>query len=98
MRNPQRNPCILFGLLQSARDLFEEVSRQPANSDLNARSLVLLSMVDQTVGDGVQSLKSLQNLADDPTEALSQLSRMRQQGLITEAEFNAKRAEIIARL
>ena len=36
--------------------------------------------------------------ADDPTEALSQLSRMRQQGLITEAEFSAKRAEIIARL
>jgi len=34
----------------------------------------------------------------DPTEALSQLGRMREQGLITEAEFNAKRAEIIARL
>jgi tetratricopeptide (TPR) repeat protein len=48
-----------------ARDLFEEVSRQPANSDLNARSLVLLSMVQQTVGDGVQSLKALQDLADD---------------------------------
>ena len=34
----------------------------------------------------------------DPTEAMSQLSRMRELGLITEAEYDAKRTEIIARL
>jgi len=57
-----------------ARDLFEEVSRQPANADLNAHSLVLLSMVDQTVGDGVQSLKALQDLADDEPDHPALLS------------------------
>ena len=48
-----------------ARDLILEVSKQPANSDIQARSLVLLSLVDQTVGDGMESLKDLQTLADD---------------------------------
>jgi serine/threonine protein kinase/tetratricopeptide (TPR) repeat protein len=48
-----------------ARNMIQEVVRQPANGDIKARSLMLLSMVDQTVGDGVQSLKSLQTLADD---------------------------------
>jgi len=48
-----------------ARDLIQEVAKQPANDDIQARSLVLLSLVDQTVGDGTESLKALQTLADD---------------------------------
>ena len=48
-----------------ARDLFQEVARQPVNSDIRARALVLLATVQQTVGDGVQSLKALQELSDD---------------------------------
>ncbi|MFZ5855107.1 MAG: SHOCT domain-containing protein [Chloroflexota bacterium] len=34
----------------------------------------------------------------DPTEALGQLSRMRELGLVTEAEYETKRAEILGRL
>lgn len=34
----------------------------------------------------------------DPTEALGQLSRMRELGLVTEAEYEGKRADILARL
>ena len=48
-----------------ARDLFQEVARQPANDDIKARALVLLSAVQQAVGDGVQSLKALQELSDE---------------------------------
>jgi len=51
--------------LAQARDLFVEVSKQPANKNILARSLVLKSMVEQKAGDGVASLKSLQMLADE---------------------------------
>jgi len=36
--------------------------------------------------------------ADDPTAALQKLAALKEQGLITAEEFDAKRAEIIARL
>jgi len=51
--------------LAQARDLFVEVARQAANGNIKARALVLSSMVEQKAGDGVQSLKSLQALAEE---------------------------------
>lgn len=51
--------------LAQARDLFVEVARQSANGNILARALVLRSMVEQKAGDGVQSLKSLQALAEE---------------------------------
>ncbi len=51
--------------LAQARDMFVEVARQAASGDILARSLVLRSMVEQKAGDGVQSLKSLQALAEE---------------------------------
>ncbi|HNY30217.1 MAG TPA: protein kinase [Fibrobacteria bacterium] len=51
--------------LAQAKDLFEEVANKPANRDLRARALLLRSHAERSVGDGTQSLKILQMLADE---------------------------------
>lgn len=51
--------------LAQAKDLFEEVALKPANRDLRARALLLRSHAERNVGDGTQSLKILQVLADE---------------------------------
>lgn len=54
--------------IAQARDMVEDVVRTPTNKDIQARSLVLKSLIDQSVGDGTQSLKTLQTLAEEAPE------------------------------
>lgn len=49
-------------------------------------------------GSGVLHTELITRKADDPTEKIRQLKEMRDSGLITEQEYESKKAEILARM
>lgn len=51
------------------------------------------------IGAGTALFTNVQTLGkEDPSESLTKLNRMRETGLITEQEYEAKRQEIISRI
>ena len=79
---------------QALRDLGQELSKAMEQAQRLARQAA--DDVSRLVGD--PPLRRPKRAPDAPTELIRETARLRDEGLITEEEFQAKKAELLSRL
>ena len=79
---------------QALRDLGQELSKAMDQAQRLARQAA--DDVSKLVGD--QPLRRPKRAPDAPTELIREIARLRDEGLITEEEFQAKKADLLSRL
>ena len=79
---------------QALRDLGQELSKAMDQAQRLARQAA--DDVSKLVGD--PPLRRPKRAPDAPTELIREIARLRDEGLITEEEFQAKKADLLSRL
>ena len=79
---------------QALRDLGQELSQAMDQAQRLARQAA--DDVSRLVGD--PPLRRPKRAPDSPTELIREIARLRDEGLITEEEFQAKKADLLSRL
>jgi hypothetical protein len=79
---------------QALRDLGQELSKALEQAQRLARQAA--DDVSKLVGD--PPIRRPRRAADAPGELIREIARLRDEGLITEEEFQAKKADLLARL
>jgi Short C-terminal domain len=79
---------------QALRDLGQELSKAMDQAQRLARQAA--DDVSRLVGD--PPLRRPKRAPDSPTELIREIARLRDEGLITEEEFQAKKADLLSRL
>jgi Short C-terminal domain len=79
---------------QALRDLGQELSKALDQAQRLARQAA--DDVSRLVGDPPR--RRSRRGPDAPTELIREIARLRDEGLITEEEFQAKKAELLSRL
>jgi hypothetical protein len=79
---------------QALRDLGQELTKAMDQAQRLARQAA--DDVSRLVGD--PPLRRSKRAPDAPTELIREIARLRDEGLITEEEFQAKKAELLSRL
>jgi hypothetical protein len=81
---------------QAARDVGQELSRvidQATKLARQAREDLL-----RLVGDPMTTMRPRKRTPDGPAELIREMGRLRDEGLITEEEFQAKKADLLSRV
>lgn len=79
---------------QALRDLGQELSKAMDQAQRLARQAA--DDVSRLVGD--PPLRRPKRAPDSPTELIREIARLRDEDLITEEEFQAKKADLLSRL
>jgi Short C-terminal domain len=79
---------------QALRDLGQELGKAMEQAQRLARQAA--EDLSKLVGD--PPLRRPKGGADSPTALIREIARLRDEGLITEEEFQAKKAELLSRL
>jgi hypothetical protein len=79
---------------QALRELGQELSKAMDQAQRLARQAA--EDVSRLVGD--PPLRRPKRAPDSPTELIREIARLRDEGLITEEEFEAKKADLLSRL
>ena len=79
---------------QALRDLGQELSKAMDQAQRLARQAA--DDVSKLVGD--PPLRRPKRAPDAPTELIREIARLRDEGLITDEEFQAKKADLLSRL
>ena len=79
---------------QALRDLGQELSKAMDQAQRLARQAA--DDVSKLVGD--PPLRRPKRAPDSPTELIREIARLRDEDLITEEEFQAKKADLLSRL
>ncbi len=79
---------------QAFRDLGQELSKAMEQAQRLARQAA--DDVSKLVGD--PPIRRPKRAPDAPTELIREIARLRDEGLITEEEFQAKKADLLSRL
>ncbi len=79
---------------QALRDLGQELSKAMDQAQRLARQAA--DDVSKLVGD--PPLRRPKRAPDSPTELIREIARLRDEGLISEEEFQAKKADLLSRL
>jgi Short C-terminal domain len=79
---------------QALRDLGQELTKAMEQAQRLARQAV--DDLSKLVGD--PPLRRSRRAPDTPAEKIREIARLRDEGLITEEEFQAKKAELLSRL
>ena len=79
---------------QALRDLGQELSKATDQAQRLARQAA--DDVSKLVGD--PPLRRPKRASDSPTELIREIARLRDEDLITEEEFQAKKADLLSRL
>jgi Short C-terminal domain len=79
---------------QALRDLGQELSRAMEQAQRLARQAA--DDVSKLVGD--PPIRRPRRAAEAPSELIREIARLRDEGLITEEEYEAKKAELLSRL
>ena len=79
---------------QALRDLGQELSKAMDQAQRLARQAA--EDVSKLVGD--PPLRRPKRAPDSPTELIREIARLRDEDLITEEEFQAKKADLLSRL
>ena len=79
---------------QALRDLGQELSKAMDQAQRLARQAA--DDVSKLVGD--PPLRRPKRAPDSPTEPIREIARLRDEDLITEEEFQAKKADLLSRL
>jgi hypothetical protein len=79
---------------QALRDLGQELTKAMEQAQRLARQAA--DDLSKLVGD--PPLRRARRAPDAPTELIREIARLRDEGLITEEEFQAKKAELLSRL
>ena len=79
---------------QALRDLGQELSKAMDQAQRLARQAA--EDVSKLVGD--PPLRRPKRARDSPTELIREIARLRDEDLITEEEFQAKKADLLSRL
>jgi len=81
---------------QAARDVGQELSRaidQAARLARQARE-----DLSRLVGDPITSVRPRKRTPEGPADMIREMGRLRDEGLITEEEFQAKKADLLSRV
>jgi hypothetical protein len=81
---------------QAAREVGQELSRALEQAARMARAAG--EDLSRLVGDPPRGFRPRRPPHESPAEAIRQLGRLRDEGLISEEEFQAKKAELLARI
>ena len=79
---------------QALRDVGQELSKALDQAQKLARQAA--EDVSKLVGD--PPIRRPKRSADSPTELIREIARLRDEGLITEEEYEAKKADLLSRL
>jgi len=79
---------------QALRDVGQELSKALDQAQKLARQAA--DDVSKLVGD--PPIRRPKRSADSPTELIREIARLRDEGLITEEEYEAKKADLLSRL
>jgi hypothetical protein len=79
---------------QALRDVGQELSKALDQAQKLARQAA--DDVSKLVGD--PPIRRPKRSADSPTELIREVARLRDEGLITEEEYEAKKADLLSRL
>jgi hypothetical protein len=79
---------------QALRDVGQELSKALDQAQKLARQAA--DDVSKLVGD--PPIRRPKRSADAPTELIREIARLRDEGLITEEEYQAKKADLLSRL
>jgi hypothetical protein len=79
---------------QAFRDLGQELQKAMEQAQRLARQAA--DDVSKLVGD--PPLRRPKRSADSPTELIREIARLRDEGLISEEEYQAKKADLLSRL
>ena len=81
---------------QAARDMGQELQRVIDQATKLARQA--REDLSRLVGDPIATMRPRKPAADGPTEMIREIGRLRDEGLITEEEFQAKKADLLSRV
>ena len=81
---------------QAARDVGQELSRLIDQATKLARQA--RDDLSRLVGDPIATMRPGKHAPDGPTEMIREIGRLRDEGLITEEEFQAKKADLLSRV
>ena len=81
---------------QAARDVGQELSRVIDQATRLARQAG--EDLSRLVGDPRVTMRPRRRAPDGPTELIREMGRLRDEGLITEEEFQAKKADLLSRV
>ena len=79
---------------QALRDVGQELSKAMEQAQKLARA----AAEDVSSSSATRRIRRPKRPADAPTELIREIARLRDEGLITEEEYEAKKAELLARL
>jgi hypothetical protein len=79
---------------QAARDVAQELQRALDQAARLARQAK--DDIARLVGDPIANVRARK--ADGPTDMIREIGRLRDEGLITEEEFQAKKADLLSRV
>lgn len=81
---------------QAAREVGQELSRAIEQATRMARQA--RDDLSRLVGDPITTMRPRKRTPGGPAELIREMGRLRDEGLITEEEFQAKKADLLSRV